>query len=156
GLTSITNTVQSMQATINQARQDSSWKSVSYTLASVGTSSQKKLTVSGGGVTGSVDVNLNTVATSGTKADILTSAAYSSTLPPAATSPVLTGGSSFSALDMTTGDETYAFNVKVDGTAYAVTLGTGDNTGGGTTLTQAEVIAGINSDLASSDVRVRQ
>src|SRR5258705_430837 len=33
GLTSITNTVNSMQATVNQARQDSSWKSTSYNLA---------------------------------------------------------------------------------------------------------------------------
>jgi len=156
GLTSITNTVNSMQATITQARQDSSWKSTSYTLGSVGTGAAKQLSISGGSVTGTVNVALNSVSTSGTKADILTTANYSTSVPTAATSPVLTGGSSFAALDMTTGDETYAFNINVDGTDYAVTLGTGDNTGGGTTLDQAEVIAGINSDLASSDVRVRQ
>src|SRR5262249_45602970 len=39
GLTSITNVVSSMQATINQARQDSSWKRASYTIdsATIGT-----------------------------------------------------------------------------------------------------------------------
>jgi len=71
---------------------------------------------------------------------------------------LLTAGAAFTALDMTTGDETDSFNVTVDGGApVTITLGTADNTGGGTTLDLAETIAGINADLAaaSSDVRVR-
>src|ERR1043165_270358 len=40
GLTSITTTIQSMQATVTQARQDASWQSQSYTIdaATIGTS----------------------------------------------------------------------------------------------------------------------
>jgi flagellin len=141
GLTSITNTVNSMQATVNQARQDSSWKSTSYTVdaTAIGTATVKNLTFSAGAVgTTPVSVALNDTA--------------------AATSPVLTAGSAFTPLDMTTGDETYGFNVSVDGgAAVTISLATGDNTGGGTTLDENETIAGINADLAaaSSDARVR-
>ena len=61
GLTSITTTVQSMQASVTQARQDASWQSSSYTVDSttIGTSSTKSITFSGGAVTGSVTVALN-------------------------------------------------------------------------------------------------
>src|SRR5262245_36843686 len=61
GLTSITTTIQSMQATVTQARQDASWQSSSYTLDATtdGTSSAKNITFSGGAVSGSVTVALN-------------------------------------------------------------------------------------------------
>src|SRR6185312_1427643 len=61
GLTSITSTVQSMQSTLNQALQDSSWQSSSYTIdsTSIGTGSLKNLTLSGGSITGSVNVAVN-------------------------------------------------------------------------------------------------
>jgi flagellin len=65
GLTSITTTIQSMQATVTQARQDSSWQSQSYSINSsaIGTASLKTLTFSGGAVTGNVSVNLNDTET---------------------------------------------------------------------------------------------
>src|SRR5262249_45043129 len=62
GLTSITNIIQSMQATVTQARQDSSWQSQSYTFNTSAVSNAgglKTLTFSGGAVAGSVSVNLN-------------------------------------------------------------------------------------------------
>ncbi|MGL4286726.1 MAG: flagellin, partial [Phreatobacter sp.] len=63
GLTSITTTLQSMQSTLNQARQDKSFQTASYDIdaATIGTSSVKNLTLSGGsiGATG-VNVALNT------------------------------------------------------------------------------------------------
>ena len=73
GLTSITTSIQSMQATITQARQDASWQSGSYSLDSttIGTSSVKTIGVSGGAVGATViTVGLNdqetlTGATSG-------------------------------------------------------------------------------------------
>jgi flagellin-like hook-associated protein FlgL len=74
------------------------------------------------------------------------------------TAPVFTAGANYTALDMTTGDETYAFTVaKNGGGAVAVSLATADNTGGGTDLTIAEAVAGINADLTagSSTIRVR-
>jgi flagellin-like hook-associated protein FlgL len=62
GLTSITTTIQSLQATVTQARQDSSWQSTSYSIASatIGTTAAKTLGISGGAVTGTVNVALNT------------------------------------------------------------------------------------------------
>ena len=62
GLTSITTSIQSMQATVTQARQDASWQSGSYTLDSttIGTSSLKTIGFSGGAVGATVvTVSLN-------------------------------------------------------------------------------------------------
>jgi len=52
GLTSITQTIESMQATVTQARQDASWQSGVYTVdnTSIGTTSLKYLTFVGGAV----------------------------------------------------------------------------------------------------------
>src|ERR1700694_1353490 len=68
GLTSITSTIQSLQATVTQARQDSSWQSTSYTIASatIGTVSAKTLGFSAGAVTGTVNVALNTATVAAT------------------------------------------------------------------------------------------
>ena len=62
GLTSITTSIQSMQATITQARQDASWQSGSYTIdtATIGTTSVKTIGFSGGSVGAAVvTVGLN-------------------------------------------------------------------------------------------------
>jgi len=59
GLTSITTTIQSMQATVTQARQDASWQSSSYTIdaTTIGTTALKYIGFSGGAV-GSTVVNV--------------------------------------------------------------------------------------------------
>jgi len=62
GLTSIKSTINSMQATVTQARQDASWQSSSYSLDSttIGTSTLKTIGFSGGAVGSTViTVNLN-------------------------------------------------------------------------------------------------
>jgi flagellin len=61
GLTSITTTIQSMEATVTQARQDASWQSNSYSIStSLGTTSLKTIGFSGGAVGSTViSVNLN-------------------------------------------------------------------------------------------------
>src|SRR5258705_10086656 len=62
GLTSITTTIQSMQATVTQARQDASWQSGSYSVVSttIGTSSLKSMSFSGGAVGATpVSITLN-------------------------------------------------------------------------------------------------
>jgi flagellin len=62
GLTAITTTIQNMQSTLMQARQDSSWQSTSYTInaAVIGTTSLKQIAFTGGSVGGvPVNVNLN-------------------------------------------------------------------------------------------------
>ncbi|MDP1730993.1 MAG: flagellin [Devosia sp.] len=79
GLKSITKTVESMQSTLRQARQDKSFKTASYTLdtTTIGSTAQKNLTFSGGAVTGSVNVALQgansaAVATGSSTATALT------------------------------------------------------------------------------------
>jgi flagellin len=66
GLKAITKTVESMQSTIRQARQDASWKSASATVTQAGLTDRlgatKNLSFTGGSV-GSTAVNINTVAT---------------------------------------------------------------------------------------------
>jgi len=59
GLTSITTTIQSMEATVTQARQDASWQSTSFTVdtTTIGTSSLKSVGFTGGSV-GSTTVNI--------------------------------------------------------------------------------------------------
>ena len=62
GLTSITTTIQSMEATVTQARQDASWQSSSYSIdtTTIGTTSLKTIGFSGGAVGSTViAVNLN-------------------------------------------------------------------------------------------------
>jgi flagellin-like hook-associated protein FlgL len=62
GLTSITQTIQSMQATVTQARQDASWQSSSFTIdaATIGTTALKNIGFSNGAVgTTVVNVALN-------------------------------------------------------------------------------------------------
>jgi len=88
GLTSITKTVESMQATINQARQDASWKGTSYSIdsATIGTSGTKQMHISGGAVTGTVDIALNTAGVGGTQGSTATTSAYAA---PAAAAPAL-------------------------------------------------------------------
>jgi flagellin len=65
GLTSITTTIKSMQATVTQALQDSSWQNGSFSInaAAIGSASLKTLTFSGGAVTGNQTVNLNDTET---------------------------------------------------------------------------------------------
>ncbi len=73
GLSSITKTVESMQSTLRQARQDKSFKTQSLAIdsATIGTSSVKNLSFSGGAVgTTPVDIALNTTNTAATPATL--------------------------------------------------------------------------------------
>ncbi len=58
GLTAINTTVETMRATITQARQDASWKSTSYSVGLTSVAAADVLAVSGGEVTGTVNVAL--------------------------------------------------------------------------------------------------
>src|SRR5689334_18101073 len=61
GLTSITQTIQSMQATVTQARQDASWQSGTYTVdTTISTTASKFISFQGGAVGGTaISVALN-------------------------------------------------------------------------------------------------
>ena len=69
GITAITNTIESMQSTLRQARQDRSFQTKSYTIdaTAIGTASVKNISFSGGAV-GSIPVNvaLNTASVAAT------------------------------------------------------------------------------------------
>ena len=69
GITAITNTIESMQSTLRQARQDRSFQTKSYTIdaTTIGTASLKNISFSGGAV-GSTPVNvaLNTASVAAT------------------------------------------------------------------------------------------
>lgn len=85
GLSSITTTLQSMQSTLNQARQDKSFQTQSYDInaTAIGTAGPKSISFSGGSVgTAPVAVRLNTDATAATAATL-----------------TATGGSDLSAAD---------------------------------------------------------
>ncbi|MGE0751033.1 MAG: flagellin [Variibacter sp.] len=115
GLTAITKTVESMQATINQARQDASFKSTSFTIdaTAIGTSTVKNLSISGGAVgTTAVDIALNTAGTSATPGS-----ATSGTVPGTYTGGTLT----INGTDVTIADDTNAAGLKAAIDAASIT-----------------------------------
>jgi flagellin len=150
---SITKTVETMQANIRQARQDKSFKGVSYTVdaTAIGTTTAKNLTFSAGAV-GTTPVNVATQTSQG----------------------VLTGDT-YAPLDFNdgTGFETLEFDIAVNGgTAQAVSIVATDDThldisidgGTATTITIAdsdavtltELVNGLNTafDAAGTPVPV--
>jgi flagellin-like hook-associated protein FlgL len=143
GLKSITKTVESMQATVRQARQDKSWQGTSYTIDStaIGTAGTKNLTISGGAVTGTVTLDLNTAASNGTKASLSTTGAYAA--PTAAAAATLTGGGAWavqgagetSQLDITYGGVVGTLSVTITEDESSLT----------------ETIDKINSAILTSD-----
>ncbi|MBS0248511.1 MAG: hypothetical protein JSR61_17985 [Proteobacteria bacterium] len=108
GLTSITSTVQSMQSTLNQALQDSSWNSSSYSIDSttIGTASVKNLTFSGGAVgSTAVNVAVNSVATVGTQSAVTAAGTYQA---PSVAAAAVTNSGKYDGLQ---GAATYTFKV---------------------------------------------
>ena len=78
GLTSITKTIESMKSTLQQARQDKSFKTQSYAVdtATIGTTVLKQMHLSGGSLTGTVDIDLNTAGSGGTQGSLASTGAY--------------------------------------------------------------------------------
>jgi flagellin-like hook-associated protein FlgL len=155
GLSAITKTVESMQSTLRQARQDKSNQSVSYAMGTVDTSSVKNLSFSGGAVGATaVDIALNTAGVAAVASTVTASADY--VAPTAASGPLATTGVNFAPLSVNDGNETYAFTVsKNGGPAVNVQLATADGSIG--SIWAPEAVTGINADLAAggSTIRVR-
>ena len=109
GLSAIKTAVETMKATVSQARQDSSFKSTSYTIdgTTIGTSTVKNLSISGGAVGSTpVDIALNTTGAGS-----------------AATAGKYTSTANFAATTLTDAIDTIAFSIAVDGgSAAAVTI----------------------------------
>jgi flagellin-like hook-associated protein FlgL len=128
GLTAITKTVESMQATINQARQDASFKSTSFTVdaTAIGTSTVKNLSISGGAVgTTAVDIALNTAGTAATAGS-----ATSGTVPATYTGGTLT----------------------INGTN--VTIANDTNAAGLKSAIDAASIAGVTTSVSGSTITI--
>ena len=146
GLTSITSTVQSMQSTLNQALQDSSWQTAAYSIDSttIGTGSLKNLTFSGGAVTGTINVAVNSVTAAGTQSTLSTSSAY---LAPSTAEAASYSGGTFTALGA---GETYTF--KVNGQDISLDDTTGDTLAHAVTAVQDQ----LNTRFGNSVFTVAQ
>ena len=145
GMKGIIQTVETMRAYARQARQDKSFKGVSYTLdsASVGTAAVKNLTVSGGALSAPISVALNTADTGGARTTVQTTLAYA---PPATAA-----AATYTAVAPGTGASVYAppggaraFTIAYNGGSVDVTLTAA--VGNGDTLTNA--INTINAQIA--------
>jgi len=130
GLTSITTTIQSMQATVTQARQDASWQSSSYTIdtTTIGSTAMKTIGFSGGAVGNTVitvDLNDQEKLTGGFTASSSTAATAGTLTIQAAD---IQGGNAVS-VTVTTNDtaSTVAANINA---AVGYTLATASPTGG--------------------------
>ena len=128
GLTSITSTLQSMKSTLQQARQDKSFQTESYTIDSttIGTASLKNLSFSGGAVGSTlVNIALNVADVAATPGS-----ATSGTVP-----GTYTGGTlSINGTDVTIADDTNAAGLK--------------------TAIDAASIAGITTSVSGSTITI--
>jgi flagellin len=135
GLTAITKTVESMQSTLRQARQDKSFKSESYTV-NIGTpAGTEDLSFTGGSV-GTTAVNVNLV-----------------------TSVNTLGGGAFSAVDFTNGGNnngSISFDITANGGAVqTITVAYADVNGvaaNNAAVTASELAGIINTKLTAANV----
>ena len=163
GMRSITKTVETMQANIRQARQDKSFKGVSYSIdaATIGTSTVKNLSFSGGAVgTTPVNVAVNSTDVGGTAVSQKLSGNYAS--PAAATAGVNTFAYAASATAFGAPD-TVTFDINVDGAgAQTVTIdqaavqavGNNDSTIDSITEYQSVLQATIDTAVGAGQVTV--
>jgi len=93
GLTAITTTVESLKATVTQARQDASWKASSFSVALTSPAAGDVMTFSGGAVTGSVNVDATN------------------------SQGVLTAATNYAALDFAEAGDTLNFKMSLNGSA---------------------------------------
>ncbi|MBT9290607.1 flagellin N-terminal helical domain-containing protein [Prosthecodimorpha staleyi] len=175
GLKAITRTIESLQSTVRQARQDKTFKSQTYSLdtTTIGTSALKNISFSGGAVgSTAVNVALNTTAAAAVQNTIVGSAAYTAptaavqstvagsaayqapTAAVAATSGGVTASGTFASFSLGASD-TLEFNVSVDGSAQALTFTQAEvitalGGGGGTIATVDELATVINSKLTGA------
>jgi flagellin len=125
GLTAITKVVQQMEATVQQSIQDATFNSTDFAIGPINTSTVKNLTFSGGAVTGSVNVALNTVDSNA----VLT-----------ATGQIGAGGT----IDASGGAITFKINNQT------VTLATNGGTGGNGHYSLSDLENAINTQVGGS------
>ena len=150
GLTAITKTLESMQSTLRQARQDKSFQTDSYTLGA-GLTSAQNISFSGGAIEGTVDIAL------GTDAVPATAATYAG-----ATVDLSAAEPDFSGLEGETisinGTVAYTFTDEATGQKADLIAALDAATGGTTTIdadgVSISVADGTNFTIQASDAAV--
>jgi len=151
GITSIKSTIESMKSTLLQARQDKSFKSTTYSIGLTAPAATDVLALSGGAVTGTVNVDLTN------------------------TQAVRTSASNYANMDFSSAANTFDgvlnFTIAVNGgTAHSVQVAITSDTnmtvsvdGGPVTnqvvvdadaITGAEMVSGLNAAFAANNVDV--
>ena len=153
GLTAITTTVETLKATVTQARQDASWKATSFSVSLTAAASTDVLTFSGGAVTGSVGVNLTSGQGRATGAGYATPLDFNDNANNAfetLTFSVAANGGTARVITVTATDDT-TLSVQVDG-GTAVTSATVDSDA----VTNAELVGALNAafDAAATPVAI--
>lgn len=153
GLKAITKTLESMQSTLRQARQDKSFQTSSMTLdrTAIGTDTLKSLTFSGGAVgTTPVNIALNSVETTPA---VQGTATFEYTAPAAGTQSTVTADNDFTNIDLSNdaGDR-FNFNVTLGSSTANISLAPGDGTAGVIDIDQA--ITAIQAQLDAQEVAV--
>ncbi|KKC34515.1 flagellin [Devosia psychrophila] len=136
GLSALTKSLESMQSTLRQARQDKSFETKSFNITTLDPSGAGKLSFSGGAFTGTTDFGLTTV---GSGQYGKTSADYAA--PTAAAASTVTGAANLTTGAVTAGTMT----IKYDGKSVDVAItarAAGDN--------KSAVLAEIQSGLAGT------
>ena len=163
GITAINRTIESMQSTLRQARQDKSFQSTSYTIDPLmDTSAVKYLSIAGGAVGANpVQIALNSADSIGATHTTSATGGQFSTISSAfdpATNATFTAGA-FTAIDFTNGganDGQITFNLAIDGGApQPITIAYADVAGaltasGGSAVTAAELRDIINTKAGTT------
>lgn len=152
GLTSITKTLESMQSTLRQARQDKSFQTASFTLDPARTGS---ISLSGGAIGDkAVDIKL----TEATPASVTAGVAYK---PTSSTGPgSFTAGTAFPAAGIDVDAEALEFSIKGNKDASAIVFNIDADTAGiadPEALTLGELVTIVNAKMSDygSSVRAR-
>jgi flagellin len=144
GLTSITKTLESMQSTLRQARQDKSFQTESLVLADIDPNDPAlgSLTLSGGAVGNRTDIALTKT---GSGAEIATTAAYEA--PVAATAASITSFAD-TTFDDTAAQAAIALTIEFDGKEVDIAIAAD----GGATRTTAELNDLIQEQIDQSEL----
>ncbi|WP_421951610.1 flagellin [Pelagibacterium sp.] len=153
GLKAITKTLESMQSTLRQARQDKTFQTSSYTLdadtVTGGATGQRELSFTGGALgTESISLDLTT-----DKAGSVTGGADYTAPAAAAGAAAVTASADFAAVDAST---PLTFDVQGNNDAAAITVTIdGASAADDTAMTIDEVIADINDELIAGGSTIR-
>ena len=154
GLKAITKTVESMQSTLRQARQDKSFKTGSYAINVGATPAGTEALSLSGGAVGSTAVSVNLTTTSGGTTTPASNAAVTGTsalgtLSAGGTTDsnaVLTGTTALASIDASGG----AVSFDVNGTTITLADNGGTNSDG--IHTAADIVSAINAETGTTDV----